>query len=154
RFMLRKASGGAVEGLFIEELSPGRWRVLLKNVGKTTELVFESAPEIAARVGSAGEECEIQVGTTEPAATVLGRIGRMPLPPYIRRDKGHDARDAADREDYQTIYARQAGAVAAPTAGLHFTQELMRGLDSCFVTLHVGLGTFKPVTAETLEAHQ
>ena len=83
----------------------------------------------------------------------------MPLPPYIKREKGHDARDDDDRQRYQTVYAKSPGAVAAPTAGLHFTPELFERLDRAgvertFVTLHVGLGTFKPVTAETLEAHR
>jgi S-adenosylmethionine:tRNA ribosyltransferase-isomerase len=83
----------------------------------------------------------------------------MPLPPYIKRDKDHDARDDADREDYQTVYARSSGSVAAPTAGLHFTQELLneldaRGIDRVCITLHVGMGTFKPVTVPTLEEHR
>jgi S-adenosylmethionine:tRNA ribosyltransferase-isomerase len=82
----------------------------------------------------------------------------MPLPPYIRRDKEADERDAADRERYQTVYARAPGAVAAPTAGLHFTPEVLakldgRGIERAFVTLHVGLGTFKPVTADELSEH-
>jgi S-adenosylmethionine:tRNA ribosyltransferase-isomerase len=82
----------------------------------------------------------------------------MPLPPYIKREKGHDARDAADRDRYQTVYAQAPGAVAAPTAGLHFTDELFadldyRGVERTFVTLHVGMGTFKPVTVDALEDH-
>jgi S-adenosylmethionine:tRNA ribosyltransferase-isomerase len=82
----------------------------------------------------------------------------MPLPPYIRRDKCYDARDVVDRDRYQTVYAKTLGAVAAPTAGLHFTPALLdelagRGVERTFVTLHVGMGTFKPVTADTLEGH-
>jgi S-adenosylmethionine:tRNA ribosyltransferase-isomerase len=82
----------------------------------------------------------------------------MPLPPYIKRDKEHDARDDADRERYQTVYAAASGSVAAPTAGLHFTPELLADLDAmgvarARVTLHVGMGTFKPVSAEKLEQH-
>ena len=81
----------------------------------------------------------------------------MPLPPYIRRDKDADDRDEVDRERYQTVFARTPGAVAAPTAGLHFTEALLAQLDArasqrTFVTLHVGLGTFKPVTAESCGA--
>ena len=90
-----------------------------------------------------------------PAAAVLARYGRTPLPPYIRKGRGQ----AADRERYQTIYARQAGAVAAPTAGLHFTPRLFealqqRGIERTFVTLHVGAGTFQPVTAEDVTQHR
>ena len=82
----------------------------------------------------------------------------MPLPPYIRREKG-DPRCPLDRERYQTVYARAAGAVAAPTAGLHFTRELLdslasRGIEKAFVTLHVGLGTFAPVRVIDVEDHR
>jgi S-adenosylmethionine:tRNA ribosyltransferase-isomerase len=162
RFMLQKSTGGLVEGLFLHELSPGRWHVLLKNVGRATSepLHFTDAPDVSAtlvQTTGAGEH-EIEVNAAQPAAVLLERIGRMPLPPYIKRDKGHDPRDAADRARYQTVYANAPGAVAAPTAGLHFTDELLaeltnRGVERAFVTLHVGMGTFKPVTADTLEAH-
>jgi S-adenosylmethionine:tRNA ribosyltransferase-isomerase len=82
--------------------------------------------------------------------------GEVPLPPYIERNPG--ASSVADRERYQTVFARQAGSVAAPTAGLHFTEALLaglrgRGVETHFVTLHVGLGTFAPVKAETVEEH-
>jgi S-adenosylmethionine:tRNA ribosyltransferase-isomerase len=105
-----------------------------------------------------GGEYELEVQTPEPALQLLSRIGRMPLPPYIKRAKGHDQRDESDRARYQTVYARISGSVAAPTAGLHFTDELMSRLDErgfvrTFVTLHVGMGTFKPVTTERLEDH-
>ena len=87
--------------------------------------------------------------TDEPRLALLERIGRVPLPPYIR----HGEMLPADRERYQTVYARQPGAVAAPTAGLHFTPELLRRLEeqkigTCFVTLHVGLDTFRPIAVE------
>lgn len=86
---------------------------------------------------------------------MLEKYGRMPLPPYIRRA----AKEVVDDERYQTVYARKMGAVAAPTAGLHFTPELfealkMRGIDHCFVTLHVGAGTFLPVKTEDISQHQ
>ena len=162
RFVLRKETGGRVEGLFLREPGPGRWRVMLKNLGagRGGALTFEGAPGLSASVASAGDggEYELSVTTFEPALAVLARIGRMPLPPYIRRGKEGDDRDAGDQERYQTVYARTPGAVAAPTAGLHFTEELLgrlaaRGVERAFVTLHVGLGTFKPVVAEELAAH-
>ena len=98
------------------------------------------------------------VTSNEPAAALLGRVGRMPLPPYIKREKGGDERDAADRERYQTVYSAQGSAVAAPTAGLHFTQSVLdeldrAGVERAFVTLNVGLGTFKPVTVDDLSQH-
>ena len=161
RFTLKKPSGGRIEALFLKELAPRRWSVLLKGMGRFHgQLEFADLPGVTATPVRAGEggEFEIEVSSDEPALIVLSRVGRMPLPPYIKREKDHDARDAADRERYQTVYAREPGAVAAPTAGLHFTDELMRqledaGVEKTFVTLHVGIGTFKPVTAETLEEH-
>jgi S-adenosylmethionine:tRNA ribosyltransferase-isomerase len=161
RFMLRKVTGGLVEGLFLSEERPGVWRALLKNVGRGDSVMrFDDAADVKARVVErldAGE-VRLSVEANEPALLLLSRVGRMPLPPYIRREKGHDARDDADRERYQTVYAKTPGAVAAPTAGLHFTDALMRqleaaGVERTFVTLHVGIGTFRPVTADTLEGH-
>jgi S-adenosylmethionine:tRNA ribosyltransferase-isomerase len=78
----------------------------------------------------------------------------MPLPPYIRRDKVADDRDDLDRERYQTVYAKVGGSVAAPTAGLHFTPELLARLDVERVTLHVGLDTFRPLAADVVEEHR
>ena len=91
---------------------------------------------------------------------MLGRAGKTPLPPYIHRDRNAPAaQDAADRQRYQTVYANRAGAVAAPTAGLHFTPELLctcaeRSIRHTFVTLHVGLGTFRPIAVENLDEHR
>jgi S-adenosylmethionine:tRNA ribosyltransferase-isomerase len=89
-----------------------------------------------------------------PVSEILDRIGHMPLPPYIKRDDR-----VSDRERYQTVYARQRGSVAAPTAGLHFTDELFRalearGVERAEVTLHVGYGTFEPVRTEIVEEHR
>lgn len=161
RFMLKKSTGGRVEGLFLAESAPGRWRVMLRNLGNATgSLVFAESPDIQATViASLGDgEYEIQIAPESPAAALLERIGRMPLPPYIKRDKEHDERDELDRVRYQTVFAKNPGAVAAPTAALHFSAELFDRLDAAgveraFVTLHVGLGTFKPVTSDALEDH-
>jgi S-adenosylmethionine:tRNA ribosyltransferase-isomerase len=94
---------------------------------------------------------------TEPGSAVelLGRFGHVPLPPYIRKGRA----TGPDRERYQTVYARTAGSVAAPTAGLHFTPRLLerleaRGIDRAFVTLHVGLGTFQPIEVEDVSQHR
>jgi S-adenosylmethionine:tRNA ribosyltransferase-isomerase len=160
RFTLRKITMGRVEGLFLREVIPGRWRVLLRDSAGATHLHFSDDPTITISVEqSMGEgEFEIQLNTKEPAESLLGRLGRMPLPPYIKRQKDHDDRDETDRNSYQTVYAKSPGSVAAPTAGLHFTAELLnqldqRGIDRAAVTLHVGMGTFKPVTADTLQQH-
>jgi S-adenosylmethionine:tRNA ribosyltransferase-isomerase len=163
RFMLRKSTGGRIEGLFLSEPTPGEWLVLLRDLGDAapgTVLHFANSPDVRAvvveRVG--GGEYRLAVSTDESALDFLNRVGRMPLPPYIKRQKEHDERDDADRQRYQTVYAQSPGSVAAPTAGLHFTESVMnelaeRGVDRVFVTLEVGLGTFKPVTADSLADH-
>jgi S-adenosylmethionine:tRNA ribosyltransferase-isomerase len=94
-----------------------------------------------------------------PAEQLLTQVGRTPLPPYIRRGARADSRDARDEQRYQTVYARRAGAVAAPTAGLHFTNAMLQalqqaGLSIVRTTLHVGLGTFAPIKADRLDAHE
>ena len=177
RFTLRKETGGMVEGLFLQELAPGQWRVMLKNLGSGIHqtLTFESDRTLTAQIMEkhADGECTIAIRSTpgqsarslsdqsaapDPALEILSRIGRMPLPPYIKRENIHDPRDAQDLARYQTVYAATPGAIAAPTAGLHFTPEIFdaldrQGVDHTFITLHVGLGTFKPITADRLEDH-
>jgi S-adenosylmethionine:tRNA ribosyltransferase-isomerase len=166
RFALRKPTGGRVDGLFLSEPAPGQWRVLLRNLGppRPDPLHVDGAPTLRATVSAPlGDGEHLLTLTAEnapvpPAPELLAQIGRMPLPPYIKRDKDGDARDALDRERYQTVFAQSPGAVAAPTAALHFSDTLLRQLDDrgvqrTFVTLHVGVGTFKPVTADRLEDH-
>ena len=102
--------------------------------------------------GRQGEFFELTFNA--PALTVLDAVGKVPLPPYIERDA-----QAADEGRYQTVYAKYPGAVAAPTAGLHFSEELLKdlrdmGVQETFVTLHVGAGTFQPVREEDLSKHQ
>lgn len=161
RFALRKSTGGRVEALFLKETALGRWRVLLKNLGNASGplTIWEDNAMRASIVESFGAgEFGLELTPAVAAAELLSRVGRMPLPPYIHREKDHDERDEMDRARYQTVFARSEGAVAAPTASLHFTDEMLkaladRGIDRTFVTLHVGLGTFKPVTAQVLEEH-
>jgi len=160
RFVLQKPTKGLIDGLFLEELRSGRWRVLLRNVGRYTgPLHFEADPTITVKfiAGEAGEY-EIDVVPPAPAQALLERLGRMPLPPYIKRQRLHDERDRVDRQRYQTVFAREASSVAAPTAALHFSPEVLsalagHGVEQAFVTLEVGMGTFKPVSADTLDAH-
>jgi len=152
-----------VEGLYLSEVAGGVWRAMLKNLGRGgvgKRLKFVDAPQVEASVIGQGEggiyDIHVESGTT--ALELLSRIGRMPLPPYIRRQKEHDPLDDADRQRYQTVYAKTEGSVAAPTAGLHFTPAVLsaleaKGVQRVFLTLHVGLGTFKPITSDTLEGH-
>ncbi|MBE7491154.1 MAG: tRNA preQ1(34) S-adenosylmethionine ribosyltransferase-isomerase QueA [Planctomycetes bacterium] len=100
----------------------------------------------------------VRIESPDNVDDLLARAGKMPLPQYIERARGPDARDELDRERYQTVFAQAPGAVAAPTAGLHFTPAVFdalaaRGVDRAFVTLHVGPGTFRPLKAETLAGH-
>jgi S-adenosylmethionine:tRNA ribosyltransferase-isomerase len=163
RFALRKHTGGLVEGLFVSQHAPRRWNVMLRNApaaGDQPPMRFVDAPDVTAQIVERGDGgmYAIEVPVDEPATAFLSRVGRMPLPPYIRRDKQHDERDVLDRDRYQTVYAAADGSIAAPTAGLHFTPDVLaaldaRGIERATVTLDVGLGTFKPVTADRLEDH-
>jgi S-adenosylmethionine:tRNA ribosyltransferase-isomerase len=164
-FGTRKATGGKWEGLFLEVDASGRWRLIGHSGGKLHAgdvLVIAPAhhPESQERLELILVECDAEgiwiaiPGSDRSAVELLEQFGTVPLPPYIRRKQGDDL----DWERYQTAYARRPGAVAAPTAGLHFTPELLdrceeRGIPRAFVTLHVGIGTFRPISAERLSEH-
>lgn len=168
RFFAFRQSGGRLEGLFLAQLDSKRWKVMLKGSGKlkigeiinlsNNDNVAESDFKAALVEKDHQAACILEVFNNDSLETVLDRIGFPPLPPYIKRS--YDCAQAAeDKLRYQTVYACQAGAVAAPTAGLHFTDELINqlkgmGIRFATVTLHVGAGTFKPVTADNLEDHQ
>ncbi len=162
KFLARRRTGGAVEGLFVEEESAGLWRVLLEGsrrlrVGERL-IAGNEGPELELVERLHEGQWRIRVGDDGSAEAILARIGRTPLPPYIRRDEANATADALDASRYQTVYARASGAVAAPTAGLHLTESLLgeirrRGVQIAAVTLHVGLGTFKPVVVDDLADH-
>ena len=155
RLFARRESGGRSELLLLEKIAPRRWLALArpaKRMGPGTVLHFEET--LTAEVLQRKDQGLCEVLFSREIEPHLDQLGHMPLPPYIRRSAA-----AADRERYQTVYSRHAGAVAAPTAGLHFDQALLdaleaRGIERTAVTLHVGLGTFKPVTAERLSDHR
>ncbi len=155
RLYARKASGGRAE-ILVERLLPGdrclaQLRVSKKpKPGALLELEGGGALEVLGRQGAFYELALVGAGLPG----VLEAQGHMPLPPYIER-----ADAAEDRDRYQTVYARAPGAVAAPTAGLHFDDELLaalaaKGVERAFVTLHVGAGTFQPVRSEHIEDHE
>jgi S-adenosylmethionine:tRNA ribosyltransferase-isomerase len=156
RLFGQKASGGKVEVLVERILDQQRFlaHVRASKAPKAGNLlVLENDAEVE-MVQRHGELFELRVTSDEPVLEMLERLGHMPLPPYIDRP---DA--ASDRERYQTVYNEKPGAVAAPTAGLHFDQPLLdalktKGVEFAFVTLHVGAGTFQPVRVENVLEHQ
>jgi S-adenosylmethionine:tRNA ribosyltransferase-isomerase len=137
RLRLRRASGGAVEVLLVEDLDDGRWEALAR---PSSRLRAGEQLGVVQLVESLGEGRWIVELDGEPA-------GEAPLPPYIHEP-------LADARRYQTVYGEVGGSAAAPTAGLHFTPELVERLDPVRVTLHVGLDTFRPVTGPRLESHE
>jgi len=165
RFFARRKTGAKLEGLFLEEIGDSKWKVMLKNsrkikLGETIDLIGkdgEAFCEVIASERFDDGKWLLEVSAEGSVEEVLAQTGYPPLPPYIKR--GDDRQKAEeDFSRYQTVYAKTAGAVAAPTAGMHFTTELMdklkqAGVKIAYVTLHVGAGTFKPVTVEDLADH-
>jgi S-adenosylmethionine:tRNA ribosyltransferase-isomerase len=158
-------TGGKFEVLLVEENAVNDWWVMLRP-GKSarigTQIIFQGNHPTA-RISAAVVEVNgegprrLRFSGTPDVRRELDWLGEVPLPPYIMRSHSHVM--AEDKERYQTIFARTDGSVAAPTAGLHFTQPLLDeirtcGVNICFVTLHVGPGTFAPVKTETLAAHK
>jgi len=137
---------------------PRAWRAFLRNARRVRDgdlIDFGSGVSALASARAEDGSMLLEFAGDEPVELLLGRAGRMPLPPYIAGRREADARDA---NDYQTMFAREEGAVAAPTAALHFTPRLMEALAAAGIghetlTLHVGAGTFLPVKAEDTEAH-
>ena len=155
RLLGHRPTGGAVEVLLLRDLGGKRWECLCKPGKKMqagNEVVFGNG-ELSAVVAEVKEDGNriVEFQYDGIFLEVLERLGKMPLPPYIKAE-------LRDQERYQTVYSKEVGSAAAPTAGLHFTNELLekirnKGVKTAFVTLHVGLGTFRPVKAEELSEH-
>ena len=158
----RKAgTGGGVEVLLLHEVGAGAWEVLLRPAARTpvgTEVEF-GAGKLRGRVGERLEHGATVLHFTPcDVLPLLADLGEVPLPPYIKRQQGAESREF-DLQRYQTVYARHPGAVAAPTAGLHFTPELLadlerHGVQQATLTLHVGWGTFQPLRQDAIEQHR
>ena len=166
RFFAQRSSGAKLEGLFLAESAAGVWDAMLKGARKVRpgEHIClkekEKADFCKAEVvkKTSDGRCQLNLKTQLDAETILDEIGFPPLPPYIKRNDDPTVA-ARDKLRYQTVYARKAGAVAAPTAGLHFTNKLIEqlkgaGIHFAHVTLHVGPGTFKPITTENIRDHK
>ena len=155
RLLGHRPTGGAVEVLLLKDLGQKKWECLCKPGRKMqvgSQVIFGNG-ELTAVVTEVREDGNrvVEFQYEGIFLEVLERLGKMPLPPYIRAE-------LADQERYQTVYSREVGSAAAPTAGLHFTNELLekireKGVTTAFVTLHVGLGTFRPVKAENISEH-
>ena len=155
RLLGHRPTGGAVEVLLLKDLGGKRWECLCRpgkkmQVGQTVSFGDGSLTAMVAEVREDGNRV-VEFQYEGIFLEILERLGKMPLPPYIKEE-------LQDQERYQTVYSRESGSAAAPTAGLHFTKELLqrireKGVNEAFVTLHVGLGTFRPVKAEEVTEH-
>ncbi len=166
KFFATRQSGAKLEGLFLEQKPDGKWLVMLKNANRVKPGEKIRLLDRDANKYDEAEVCEklgygkwiLMLNSIDKAETVLEQIGFSPLPPYIKR-ADPNATHEMDKQRYQTVYAAQAGAVAAPTAGMHFSDELLRaltekGIRIARLTLHVGIGTFKPVKTDRLDEHK
>ena len=150
----KRPSGAEVEILFVKDLGDAIWEVLIKGTLRPGQIIEMGEEASAVVVERGAPRTTVRVESPIPLSEWLRQYGRMPLPPYLKR-----APTDQDREWYQTLFAQHEGAIAAPTAGLHFTPKLLarlqqRGVGLATVTLHVGVGTFKPVTVDQIEDHR
>jgi len=150
----KSPSGTEVEILFVKDLGDAVWEVLIKGTFRLGQKIEMGAGVFALIIERGARRTTVRIESPIPWSEWLRQHGRMPLPPYVKR-----APTDQDRQWYQTLFAEHEGAIAAPTAGLHFTPELVtrlqqRGVGLATVTLHVGVGTFKPVTVDHIEDHQ
>ncbi len=153
----KEKTGGNVEILLLSVRSDGLWKALVKHSSRIkygSKVIFGDG-KLTAKILDKTEAQErlIKFETEDDPKKIIEEIGKPPLPPYIKREA-----EPEDKERYQTIYAKEEGAVAAPTAGLHFTDSIFeklkaKGIDRVEITLHVGLGTFQPVKSENVEDH-
>jgi len=150
----KEPGGGKVEVVLVRGRDDHQWEVFIKGKVKVGQRITLSEEAQATVVDRSRERTVIKIKVKGSWDSWLDRVGQMPLPPYIKREPTEE-----DREDYQTMFAKVKGAIAAPTAGLHFTPQLLealegRGIRLATITLHVGPGTFRPVTTPTIEEHR
>ena len=156
------SGGREVEILLLRENDDDHWEALVKGLGKLkkgTEIGFGGEPLKATLTARQNDRAILKLTCPGDLRLVLNRVATTPLPPYIHRDAAtEESLIELDRKRYQTVFAKHAGAIAAPTAGLHFTPKLLESLDregvTCaFLTLHVGVGTFQPIRSEDIREH-
>lgn len=166
RLLGQKTTGAQVEVFLLKKLENGlennQWEALIKpskrvNAGNIIKISDELAVKTLTRMD--GGKWIVELGYKGDLNEILDRVGNIPLPPYIERKIDNEKLKKLDFKRYQTVFAKHAGSVAAPTAGLHFTKDILKklkakGVQICYVTLNVGLGTFKPVKCENILEHQ
>ncbi|MBI4833625.1 MAG: tRNA preQ1(34) S-adenosylmethionine ribosyltransferase-isomerase QueA [Planctomycetes bacterium] len=159
----KRKTGGITEVLLVKEIEPGLWECLANNRGKTKEnepLEFsskETTKTITGMLHCKNREKLIRFVQPDSRDIVL-QLGKAPLPPYIKRRKDNDTYEKLDKARYQTVYALKDGSIAAPTAGLHFTEDLLKkikrkNIHIAYITLHVGRGTFEPIRTDDISKH-
>ena len=161
RLYAKKDTGALIEIFLVKETEPFIWLTLIKpskRVKKGMKLKISDDLEVEI-LEKDDDKWYVRLIYEGNLYEILDKVGNIPLPPYIERQLTSEQYKALDFERYQTVYAEKPGAVAAPTAGLHFTQEILKelenkGVNHCFVTLNVGLGTFKPVKCENILEHK
>lgn len=157
RLPARKETGGAIEILLVEQVDAGRWSCLVSGVARALRetSVYVGDYQVGLKAGTPFWTVELPAGVD--AAQLMAEHGIMPLPHYIKRERHQRCQE--DYERYQTIYAREGGSIAAPTAGLHFDKDLLgritdKGVAVVAITLHIGIGTFFLVKSESVESHE
>lgn len=162
RIFAQRQTGANIEIFLLKEIKKNHWEVLLrpaKRVKIGDILTVSEDLSIEAIEKYEDGKALVKLIYNGNFFEILDKVGKIPLPPYIERKMSDEELEKLDYERYQTVYAKNKGSVAAPTAGLHFTEEIIeklknKGVQVCYVTLNVGLGTFKPVNAENIEDHK
>ncbi len=164
RLLGKKTTGANIEVFLLKNLGDRKWEALVKpskrvNVGNIINIADDLAVTTVERLDAGKWIVELMYDDSRDVYDVLAKDGRVPLPPYIERKMSDDDLNKLDYSRYQTVYAKTAGSVAAPTAGLHFTQSVMKklkekGVQIAYVTLDVGLGTFRPVKCDNILDHK
>jgi len=158
----QRVTGGAIEVLLVREKQPGRWLCKVKNSARIKPgevlLLCEGALTAELEDKNSDGDCTLRFSEAENLMGILEKVGYAPLPPYIHKVREKEIQRSEDLENYQTVFARDYGAIAAPTAGLHFTASVLekirnRGIEILAVTLHVGAGTFESVRVEDIRQH-
>lgn len=162
RLLGQKLTGANVEIFLLKELKNKQWEALVKpskrvNAGNIIKISDELSVKTLVRID--GGKWLVELGYQGDIYELLNKVGKIPLPPYIERKISTEKIEKLDRKRYQTVFAKHTGSVAAPTAGLHFTKDILKklkkkGVQVCYVTLNVGLGTFKPVKCENITEHK